>query len=257
MPHVILLVGEPKTGKTVSACTFPKPLALLDFDNGWKSVLNTKDKLGKLVVPDHNQIVFESFIKPGRHDLAFKTQEKGKYDHAPAHTANALDVVNKYNEVIGELHDNAKIGDVSGIKTVVIDSLTTVFRTWKEAIMKVNNIPALRIADYGTLEGALFGQFIPTIKSMESVDYIILIDHMAIDKDEVTGKIIEYPIGPSMNQGRGLSKEFDEVWLMDIEGDKRYWRTQSKGFFTQAGSRTHLPEKVEAHYKHVAKYLEE
>ena len=51
-PKVILLVGKPKTGKTVSACTFPKPMAFIDIDgDGIDSIYNAKDALGQLIVP--------------------------------------------------------------------------------------------------------------------------------------------------------------------------------------------------------------
>ena len=51
-----LLVGVPFSGKTVSACTWPKPLLLIDFDDGFESVKHAKNKLGQLIVPDWKEV---------------------------------------------------------------------------------------------------------------------------------------------------------------------------------------------------------
>lgn len=252
---LILLVGEYKTGKTVSSCTFPKPLLYLDFDDGLSSVYNAKDKLGKKIVEDTDKIKHISFYKNESNDLTFRTaQEKGgMVGGAPPHTKASVDVMKQYNQTIKDL-ENGIHGE---IQTVVIDSLTAMFRMWKEALMATNGIPALRIADYMTLEQVLFNQFIPTLKTLhKKIPYIILIDHVMMDKDEISGRIIEFPVGPSQNMGKALGKEFDEIWYQQVEGGDSYlWRTRKFGFF-QAGSRLALPDPIKpATFQELSKYV--
>ena len=112
--------------------------------------------------------------------------------------------------------------------------------------MRMNNISSLRIPDYGTLENVLLSQFIPSLKSLVGtgkLEYVILIDHIEVEKDEVTGRLMEYPIGPSRNMGKNLGLHFDEIWRQQQEGGEYVWRTKRAGLF-QAGSRLDLPEVI-------------
>lgn len=234
---LIMIAGDYKTGKTVSSATFPKPMTFFDFDGGFSSIKNTKGKDGKLIIPDWEQIQIVEFYKPKAVSLSFKTDLKSPV--APAHTASSLDIIKQYNDSIIKLFEIE-----SKPKTLVIDSLTTVFRLWKEAILAANNISNLRIADYGTLELVLYGQFLPTLKLLnKQLEYIILINHIDIDKDELMGSILEFPVGPSRNMGRGIGKELDEIWRQREEAGDYVWRTKRSGFF-QAGSRLDLPDPI-------------
>lgn len=243
---IICIAGDYKTGKTVSACTFPKPLLLVDFDDGAKSVVNAKDKTGKLIIPDHDQIEVVTFRKKGTYDLSFTTEQKGAI--APPYTKDSLAVMKQYNLIIREVAEAKRT-----YKTVVIDSMTNMFLVWKECILAANNRPSLQIADYGTLESALKSQFIPTLKSLPC-EFVILIDHIDADKDETTGAIAEFPVGPSRQQGKLMGLNFDEMWRQVVEGEKYLWYTRKKGLFN-AGSRLGLPNPIEANYTTLRGYL--
>lgn len=234
-PLVILNVGDPNTGKTVNSCTFPKDLLLIDFDDGgFKSIENAKDKDGQLVVKEQDKIKIETIRKTKTYQLNFKTQLKGKV--APAHVAEAGMMMDRFNGLLM----NIKEGEY---RTVVIDSLTSMFRIWKEAILHYNSQAALQIQDYMTLENILYGQFIPTVKALP-VDYVILIDHTNIDKDEISGRVSEFPVGPSANMGRTMPQSFDEVWRSEATGQDYIWRTKKAGLFVGAGSRLDLPDPI-------------
>lgn len=258
MGALILDTGDYKVGKTIFACTFPKPLLLINFDNGFASVKTTKDKTGKRIVEDIDQIADVKFYKEKIASLDFRTTMGGTT--APAHTREALEVLNDYNKVMTAVANGAfPPEEPIKFKTMVIDSLTSMFRMWKEAILAMNNISSLRIPDYGTLESQLFSVFIPGMKALINegiLDYIILIDHIQMDKDEITGTIQEFPIGPSQNQGRALGKEFDEIYRQVVEsGDKYLLRTKGKVGFLQVGSRHNVPDRTEAHFKNIEQYL--
>ena len=260
---MILIVGVPFTGKTVSACTFPKPLLLLDYDGGFESVKNTKNPDGSLVVPDWKNITIiqMGISKPNALDMSSPSEMDFKKGKSPAYAQNSAGIVEKYNDIMGELFidgcvtiDGKKVGP---FKSLVIDPLTTVFRTWQDGILYVNRVPGLRIGDYKTLEKMLYSQFLPSLKSLQNkIPWIVCIDHETIDKDELSGAITEFPIGPSYNMGRSLAKEFSEVFRSRVEGGKFVWRTKAHGRFEGAGSRFNLPDPLfPATYQELKKHL--
>ena len=255
---LFMIAGESFTGKSVSAGTFPKPMKYLEFDaNGAESLKHAKGKDGKLIVPDWEQIDVVSLVKQKVHDLSFVTDMGGRNSKSepPAHTSEALDVVAEYNKVMADLRINKE-----GYHTVVIDSLTSMFRIWKEMILWVNKIPHIRQNDYGTLEGVLGGQFLPNLRALP-VKYVILVNHLFLDMErnkdgEETGVILgEYPVAPSRPMGKNMGKYIDELYRQKIEGGEYVWRTKRSGFF-QAGSRLNVPDPIKpATFQELSKYI--
>lgn len=243
---IFLIVGGYKSGKSVSAATFPKPMRFIDTDDGFLSILTTKKKDGTLFIPDAKEIDVLKLTKGGAHDLSFKTDLKGS--SAPDYTKESINLINTYNSEMKTLSVNPK-----NYKTLVIDSLTNMFRLWKECILAINNRAHLQIADYNTLDQVLQNQFLPTLKALP-IPYIVLIDHEDYDKDELTGAIQEFPIGPSRSQGKLMGLHFDEIYRQMVEGDKYLWYTRKKGLFN-AGSRLNVPSPIEANYAALKPYL--
>ena len=255
MGMVIGIVSKPKTGKTVSACTFPKPMLLEDYDRGFESVKNTRGKDGLLVVPDWKNITVIEFYKKQQAPLIFKsyasTGDKAKtIGPAPEYTKDAINVIDKYNSLMKELFDKGTItingAEIGPFKSLVIDPATTMFRVWKDALLLVNNIAELRRGDYLALEGLLANQFIPNLKALSDIiPYIILTDHEDFDATEDGTIINEFPVGPSKNMGKNLSEFLDELWRMEVKGDGTYvWRTKNYGLFKGAGSRLDLSDPI-------------
>lgn len=261
-----LICGEYKTGKSLSAATFvdwadAKGNQLyLDWDDGFKSVTNFRDQTGKPWLSSDSlaRITVEKFFNNAVYDLMFQTEGTGS-KIAPPFTMEAPTQLTKYNNIIRSLD---KTGEWEGksYKGMVVDSLTNMFRVWDEMIMRMNSVSHLRIQDYGTLESILFSQFIPGLKSLlakKRLEYIILIDHIELEKDNTTGMLLEYPVGPSRNQGRMLGMQFDEIWKQQQEGSDYVWRTRKTGLF-QAGSRLNLPEVIKpATYQQLATILKQ
>lgn len=264
---LILLSGDSNQGKTVSSCTFieacdvskNETMLMLDLNDGFESVKNARDKTNNLVVPRWEEILVEKFYKESVQSLYMKTAEKEDFKSkvAPSYTVEAVVIVTKLNAIFNELADNKGLYKGKQIKVLGIDAISDMFRIWKEGVMNVNKIPSLRISDYLTLESMLFGQFIPTLKSLgQYIPWIILCNHITMDKDEVLGSIEEFPIGPSNAMGRLMSKDFSEVWKMAFTGGEYVWRTKNSGFF-KAGSRLSLPDPVKpATYKRLESILE-
>jgi hypothetical protein len=247
LQKLIIIVGKPKVWKTVSTTTFPKPMKWYDFDDGIKTFEYTKTLDGKgLLVPDFKDIEIIKCYKEGRQKMIFETDMHGKKP-APPDAKLAYDVLMRFEKDLDTIVEGK-------YKTVVIDSLTAMFRIWKSVILQVNGRNVTNLADYGTLETNFYERFLPSIKSLP-VDFIILIDHVELDKDELSGRLVEFPIGTSRPMGMKMSQAFDEVWLQTIDGGKAYWNTINKGFFEGAGSRTNLPQRIEANYEALKPYL--
>jgi hypothetical protein len=232
---VICLVGAPKSGKSVSAATFPDPILYLDLEDGFKSAI-TMNKITGI----KDKKVTHVRLGPGEIaglEIRKDVPKDGKgIQSALFYTCSAPKIIAEYNKAI--------TGVIKGkYKTVVIDALDDFMRIWKDAIRHVNGIVNLRIQDYGTLEGLLFSQFIPQLKALP-VDYVIVINHLDWMKDELSGQLIEFPIGTSQNTGRQLSGAFDDVWLQEVINETVYrWQTKRSGYLT-CGSRFDLPSTI-------------
>ena len=98
---LILICGEYKTGKTISAATFPKPMLFEDWDNGFASIENVRDKNGKLLVEGVEQIKQISFYRQDVYDLNFLTDMGTKM--APIHTMEAPTLIKRKNEIVKSL----------------------------------------------------------------------------------------------------------------------------------------------------------
>ncbi len=293
---VIAIVAKPKKGKTVSACTFPKPMLLIDImDRGFESVKNTKGPEknkgkndGDLVVPDWKEISVIELYHEARTKMTFKSfaskNDKAKTDGAaPDYTKGAITIMDKYEAIIDQLFatgtvlintDKNKLewdgevklfsgGELRGpFKTIIIDPLTNMFRLWKSAIMDINKVGDIRRGDYLALDAILSNQFIPTLKSLSDIiPFVVMTDHEDADTDDTGVLQSEYPVGPSKNLGKNLSEFMDNVWRVETEvvnGKKKYiWRTKEHGLFRGAGSRWDLPEKIPATYEALEKVLKE
>ncbi len=267
---LIAIVSRPKKGKTVSSCTFPKPMLLLDIgDRGFESVKHSRGKDMNLVVPDWNDITVVELYRRSHVDLNFisfaSTGDKSKtIGETPAYAEGAMEVIREYNSIMNQLFDKGTV-TIDGVekgpfKSLVIDPLSSMFRVWKSSLLQANKIGELRRGDYMALEGILADQFIPNLKVLtDRIPYIILTDHEDSDTNEDGNVISEFPVGPSKNLGRNLSGFLDNIWRMDRDSDGIYtWRTVEHGRFRGAGSRLHLPDPIKpATFKRLKEIMKE
>lgn len=251
--NIVLLCGDYMSGKTVSSGTFPKPMKWFNYDSpaSINSFQTAKNKDNSLVVPDWKEIEVINFFRASKAKLSLTTS-MGK-GVAPDYAKDYVGIIAEYEKQIDDIFANP-----TKYKTFVIDSMTSMFRIWGNAVMGHNNKPTLSMADYGTLQSMLFSQFIPTIEALASetsLEWIILIDHITMMKDENTGAILEFPIGTSKETGRLLGQKMTEIWLQQFVGGEYTWRTRKTGFFT-AGSRNNFPDPIKpATYKSLIPFI--
>jgi len=248
---LINLCGQPKSGKTVSACTFPKPLVYCDFEQGFTSVLHATDASGQPIVHDADQIQVER-LSTSAPVLEFNAVTDPKRNAAaPRSTHNAMPLLQRYNSLFAGFDQNGYP------KTLVIDSFTEVLRLMKNAVLAQNNRTALAIADYGTLEFMVTQQFIANLRYYsDKIPWIILISHTIFEKDDLTGQVFELPVASSRTQSKQISALFDEVWYQVADYGKYAWRTRPYKYFTVAGSRLNLPEQISPPtYAELAKHV--
>jgi len=265
MGRLICITGKPKTGKTTSAATFPKPALLIDFgDRGSESFSTAKNSDGSLVVPDWKEITTIELYNPVRSKLDFKSYKLlkgGVPSGAPEYAEGALTILQRYEEVMDQLFVDATV-TIDGVKygpfqTLIIDPLTAMFRFWKAGILAINDTAEFRRGDYQTLEDNLFNRFLPNLKTLlDRIPWIILTDHEDFDQTEKGDVIAEYPVGPTKNMGKNLSEGLDELWRMEVINGRYRWRTQKHSLFVGAGSRLSLPDPIEpATFQALQKYL--
>ncbi len=244
---MIILCGAYMTGKTVSAATFPKPMKFLDYDGKFMSATTAKNPDGSLVVPDWKDIeVVPMYAPVGHANIDFKFSLDAKT--APNFAKGSSDLNDKFNAITDEMFKAP-----GKYKTFVIDSLSRMFRVWKNVLLTTNSIPNPRPGDYIFFEG-LLDRWFGMMKDMP-VDFVILTSHEAIDKDELTGEILEYPLGLSANLGKGMGRYTNELYRQMVEtGEKYVWYTRKKGRFN-AGSSLSLPNPIPATYYELKKHL--
>jgi hypothetical protein len=182
----LLLLGPPKSGKTNAAMIFPNPY-FADCDNNLSSAVNRcGDKTfyyDTINIDDEGKEVPEGF---------------------------------RYERLLQCCKAAANNPDV---QTIVVDSLTMVGDYIIAHILRKQNIPQMRIQDYGTLKD-LASKFIVWLRS--SGKLIIFTGHEKYDKDEISGVLL-YRVNFPGQLADTIGAYFSDVWRCECEqsgGDK-------------------------------------
>lgn len=231
----ILLYGEPKTGKTVLAHSFPRPRTL-DCDNGLRSVI----------------AAVRRGIIPMPKDWKYRTIIEEDYEaHGILKSARAID------EVTDTLDEWIKESDQWD--TLIVDSLTSfnVFcinraleinaalgQSQSKALSKKHRVTIMRKQDWGGAM-SLFTDFITWVRSLDKNLILIAHVHETTDEEGRVRKTRPLLIGQLRQR---LLKEFDEVWYSNKSGTadntRFYTQTQGDGLIV-AGSRLDFTGKDE------------
>src|SRR3990167_6405365 len=176
-PTRFMFTGNPTAGKTHLAATFPKPF-FMDFDDGCRRV-GSKLPFDFEVfdVMNDSQAATHALLRL-KEFIALKTAGKLPY------------------------------------RTLVLDSLTTWSQAQMDAILTANGRKdgKAQIQDYGALADDMRSLFGMAIRVAE---FVILIAHEDIEKDELTGAIVASPICLGKKFIKHLPGYVDDMWFCE------------------------------------------
>ena len=220
----VLLIGPPGAGKTTVAATAPKPVLFLDMDNKLHKMENIKSKLesGDVIqwAIDEPLIevkltrLLESPTKPGEKFVL--PRPKGYF---------------KLAEMIDNLEASKCIiehrGNKVKVKTVVLDSYTSVNEHLKRLLMSVNQS--------NTVTQPLYGMVLINFEALNNTllrldANIIMICHEKVDKDELSGAISYRPLIDGQMSNK-IGKDFEEVYFMEkvVKGETAFYEMLTIG----------------------------
>ena len=219
-----LLVGDWGTGKTTAASTAPGPVLFLDMDNKLHRMVNLKEKVASGQVIQWP--VAEPLSKIGLRRLATTDPTPGKKV-----TVERPKGYLKLVEYIENLVDNRCMIEHQGkkiqVKTVVLDSYTTMDEHIRRLLMAVNGTNVVTLPLFGALL-ANFEEVNNTLLRLPA--NVIFICHEKVDKDELTGKINIRPLIHGQMSGK-IGKDFEEVYAMTktVRGSKVEYKMNTIG----------------------------
>jgi AAA domain len=221
----LLILGPPKIGKTTLALQFPSPY-IADCDNNLSGPA--------------------SFLKA---------------NNLPAFSYDVINIDDGGKEVSttqrwSRLTSCLKAAvENPNIKTIVVDSLSSISDYLIEHILSTEGQKTMRIQDWQPFQ-FMMKRLITYLRSSRKL--IIFIGHESTEKDEVDG-IIKYFILVPTRLKDNLGGMFSDVWRIECEqtGDKKYTyslRTKPTVRFALGTSLINLPPVLPASFAEIKKY---
>ena len=257
----VLLIGEPKTGKTRTLETLPGGTVLFSFDRGgWHTLDASYDPPNAKARKRLKRLQFAKTFKEWVSDPNTKLAEDeilileynisdpiGLQQYVRSDTTLFLAFANDFNE----LWYKRAICESKGICAVCVDSLTTLKNPVLEFVMAINARVIATMQDWGQA----ISKVLEVIDSAKGAGFdFILTCHIQAEKDELTGRVKELPL----IYGKGLPKEiltrFDDIFLMVSErgpsGMTYSWATVPEGLLSGVGTRSFddLPGRIEPNF---------
>lgn len=203
-----LLIAPPGAGKTTAASTAPSPILYIDADNKLHKMINMKDKLanGQVI----QWAVNEPLSAMTMSQIAAADPKPGakfaqKRPKGYTQIASMIDKLVEGKCVIE--HQGKKIQ----IKTVVIDSYTSINEHLKRLLIAVNGQTTMNLALWGTVL-TNFETLNNTVLRLPC--NVIFTSHEKVDKDELTGRISYRPLIDGQMKDK-IGKDFEEVYYLE------------------------------------------
>lgn len=230
----VFVMGEPGTGKTVGATSFPGPLKIFDFDGKVSSAHSywSKHDPAKLETID-----YEDCVPTDSKGTAFK----------------------RMNDSIAKIKaEYVKTGQMP-FNTLVIDS-TTVMATemlnwlvhFETGIKRNKDVKSRTVAsmqDY-MIFAPTFSDFLFQIFALPW--NIVLTGHVQVTQDELTGSIERHAMIPGQ-MGKKLPIFFPEVYVSMVKGDKYIVQTKADFKYPCRSQIQGLPKEIEFKYSNLTK----
>lgn len=232
----VFVMGEPGTGKTVGASSFPGPIKFFDFDGKISSAYSFWKKRDPSRL---EQIDYE--------DCTPK-DEKG---------TSFLEMNRTLGEIKKEFQETGKLA----YKTLVIDSMTTMSQemlNWlvhyetgikRSRDIKSRKVPGMQ--DY-MIFLPTFREFINLILTLPW--NVVCTGHITVDKDELTGEIHRSAAIPG-KMSKQLPIYFEEVYVSFAKDGKYVVQTQADYKYPCRSQLQGVPKEIPFVYSELEKYI--
>lgn len=231
----VFVYGEPGTGKTVGASTFPGPIMVYDFDGKLSSAHGywSKHNSAKL-----NEIEFEDCKPVDSKGTAFKRCNE------------SLDKIAKEYKATGKLPYSTVVIDSATIMATEMLNWVVAFETGIKRNKDIKSRQMASLQDY-MIFAPTFSSFIFELFALPW--NVMMTGHVAIDKDELTGEISRNPLIPGQ-MSKKLPIYFNEVYVSLYKNDKYVVQTKPDYKYSACRSQIQgLPKEVEFTYENLIK----
>lgn len=228
----VLLYGDPGTGKTVAAATFPPPFRWLDADGGLKSIrwafkhgITSLTRLEDLVAYRPTELLDGQYIARDKRPIAFdKSCDMIAYWFSPGQVDNWQTLVLDSGTELQawamlkalELNGRLKIG-----KEIISRSHATNL----EAGAMIARVQQDYKSEQGLFEGFLQEVRVDCVNHSKN---LVLICHKFTETDD-DGNVLKYmPLLTGQLRER-IVKSFDDVWFLEMIGGKVGVQTHGSG----------------------------
>jgi hypothetical protein len=230
------IMGEPGTGKTVLACSFPGPIKVYDFDG----------KIGSAY----------SYLKKNN------PEKLKEIDYEVCVPSDGIgSAYSKMDESLGKIIEDYKKTGKLAFQTLVIDSSTIMSEdmlnwllNFESGIKRNTAIKSRKVAgqqDYlifAPTFSALLYEILPLPWN------VIMTGHIQVKQDEKTGEIRRVAAIPG-KMGSTIGIYFPEVYRSQVISGKYVLQTQADLYYPCRSQLQGVPSPCPSNYAELAKYL--
>lgn len=230
------IMGEPGTGKTVAACSFPGPIKFYDFDGKISSAYSFLKK--------HNpeklkEIDYETCVPSDGIGSAY-----GKMDES------LEKIVTEY-KATGKLAYQTLVIDSS---TIMAEDMLNWLLNFETGIARNSKIKSRKVAgqqDY-LIFAPTFSAFLYEILPLPW--NVIMTGHIQVKQDEKTGEIRRVAAIPG-KMGSNIGIYFNEVYRSYVLSGKYVVQTQADLYYSCRSQLQGVPNPCPFSYSELSKYL--
>jgi hypothetical protein len=231
-----IVIGEPSTGKTRSLGSLPPKRVILSLDPHGYSALRVP--FGELAPGQFATAALEGMDTLVIDYAAAQRQVSGGVDRGSRVSDSGM----IYQMLVRDLNA-ALISDQ--VTSIAIDGLTGLANVVLEAVMHLNRRSKPNSqADYGDAIEKLVE--IVSVCAAARSKHFVLVCHIMMEKDELSGRIKEIPLVYGKQLPGRLLALFDNRFQSAFSGDTYYWMTKPTPLMATIGSRLHdnMPERI-------------